>query len=210
MRREDAVGVVRREGARRESLRRLTAELAERDVGVVDPVAPTNGLLVIESIREAQPRTPGILGDVLELALSRAPGPSPAKMTAPGMPPAPGFGVVGLKVEHLVGGFGPGRLIVEAQTGVSVSLLETLNSSLTNRPVRLPERWEHRDGLIRRVDLSQQEGRKRIAGLGQVVPGSSNPAVPRRSKLKLPAVPPPPSRGPGSCDGGTRIRLLIV
>ncbi len=68
---EDAVGVVRREWGRCESLRRRSA-LVERNVRVVDPVAPAKGLLVVDSIGEAQARTPGILGDVLELALSRA------------------------------------------------------------------------------------------------------------------------------------------
>ena len=111
-------------------------QLIERDVRVVDPVAAANGLPVVDSIGEAQARTPGIFGDVLELALSRAP--RTISREDHRARNASRSGVRRRRAEGRVPGprvrSGPTHSR-SADRAVSVSLSETLNSSLTNRAV---------------------------------------------------------------------------
>ena len=79
---------------------RLPYELVERDPGVVDPIAPADGVLVSKPIGKTQPRAPSVVVRLFKRASSGRPGPFPAKIMAPGIFPAPGLGVLGSKVEY--------------------------------------------------------------------------------------------------------------
>ena len=113
---------------------RMVGELAERHVGVVHSVAPADGLLVIESIRETRARTPGILGHVLEFTLTGSARALSCKDHGPKATATPGVGRRRVEGRVLVVPLGAGipPILSHGQTGLA--------SDSPQDPVRL-RRW---------------------------------------------------------------------
>src|ERR1700720_476603 len=88
--------------------------------------------------------------------------------------PGTRIGGVGIEGGHLVPAFGAGELVVKAQP--SSDGQTTIHLELIVDPGRRVGFVEHRmerNGLCRRMDLSQQEGGKRFAGLAVEIVTSS-------------------------------------
>ena len=208
-RREQSIRRVRGERVGLEALSSVDRQLIERDVRVVDAVSAPEGLLLVELDRQsplADPRHPS--GRPRTSAARCVPGRTPAKIKAPGMLPAAGFGAVGLKVEYWSGRLSPGRLVIQAQPEgqrQAVVDLELIVHPQTR--VGLSERREHRNVLIGVMNLTEQERGKRVAGRDEVVAAGVEPSCPEAierevsgGRRRL------PSRGWGNRDGGTRTR----
>ena len=86
------------------------------------------------------------------------------------MPPAPGLGVFGSNVEYWSSTLRPRELVVETEAERQRQLVAHLELVVDpGGRVRLVERRLHGDGLLRREHLAEQERRKWVASLPEIV-----------------------------------------